>query len=514
MKTDAQKQEIVALASTGCFLVIFILIAFVKDGTGDSGDSIEHYLISRFAFVHPELYLHHWGKPVFTLLSSPFSQFGFTGMKIFNCIVAAFTGYFTIKVASVIVGIKDYPPPRSPSLRAGRGKSSTFLLPLPASREGARGWVPFPYLALCFLFAAPVYFKYIFSGMTEHLLGLALIASIYLMLKKNTTLSVLIVSVMPFMRSEGLIIAGVFALYLLVKKQYRYLPLLLTGHGIYGIIGYFYYHDLLWVFSRIPYLSLDSWYGAGHWPDFIFKLYYVIGLPLSGMLLLGLLRMAVNLIRKRHIVPHPFFTEELLLVYGSFLAFFLAHTVFWALGIFNSMGLGRVLNSVIPLTAIIGMRGLEWITSTRFHWLNRILFYGILAFIISFPFLGNPASLKWDRDLDLSADQKLINEVIPGIIKGSSGNLYLYSHPYVGMQLGIDPYDPAQRGKIAAIRHPGKLPGNTVVVWDSWFSVTEEGYTFENLSAFDFLVLDTLRISREDSTKKIAIFVMKDTGSQ
>ncbi|MBP6977925.1 MAG: hypothetical protein PHD61_01165 [Bacteroidales bacterium] len=512
MKANTNKLEIVALALTGGFLAIFILIAFIKEGTGDSGDSIEHYLISRFAFIHPELYLHHWGKPVFTLLSSPFSQLGFTGMKIFNCLVAALTGYFTIKIAVRLRILYCYPPPDP--LPAGReGEKVNSNLPPPFSKGGGKGGYPPPrYLVIFFLFAAPVYFKYIFSGMTEHLLGLALILAVYLMLKRQITLSVLIVSFMPFMRSEGLILAGVFALYLFVKKQYRYLPLLLVGHFCYSIAGYFYFRDFLWVFNRIPYLNLDSWYGSGHWPDFIFKLYYVIGLPLFAMLILGLGWMAVKLFRKRQVNDHPNFTEELILIYGSFIAFFLAHTAFWALGIFNSMGLGRVLNSVVPLTALIGMRGLEWITSTRFHWRNRIISYGILLFIIVFPFIGNPASLKWDKDLDLSADQKLIQEVLPGISKGSSGSLYLYSHPYIGMQLGIDPFNPSKRGKIAAIKDPQHLPQNTVIVWDSWFSPIEEGYTFENLSTYDFLALDTLCISREDTAKKIAIFVMKDSG--
>ncbi len=477
MTTGTRKQEIVALSLTGCFLVIFILIAFIKEGTGDSGDSIEHYLISRFAFLHPELLLHHWGKPVFTLLSSPFSQFGFTGIKIFNCLVAAFTGYFTIKTASRLRIPFSYPP---------------------------------PYLVVFFLFCAPVYFKYIFSGMTEHLLGLALIVAVYLMLKKQITLSTLIVSFMPFMRSEGLIILGVFTFYLIVKKYFRYLPLLLIGHVCYSVIGYFYYHDFLWVFNRIPYLSLDSWYGTGHWSDFVFKLYYVVGLPLFGMIVLGLLRMGATLFKKGYSKNQSFFHEELLLIYGSFIAFFIAHSAFWALGIFNSMGLGRILNSIIPLTAIIGFRGVEWITSTKNRLLNQIITCGILLFIVIFPFLGNPASLKWDKDLDLSPDQKLINEIIPELKKGSSGKLYLYSHPYIGMQLGIDPFDPSQRGKIAAIKSPKNLPRPTVIIWDSWFSPIEEGYTLESLTANDFLILASQQTSLEDPAKKIAIFVMKD----
>lgn len=477
MITGSRKQVGMAMAVTLFFLAVFILIAFLMDGTGDSGDSIEHYLISRFAFLHPELFLHHWGKPVFTFLSSPFSQFGFTGIKIFNCIVAAVTGYFTIQTAS-------------------------------------RMRMPLPSISIFFLFFAPVYFKYIFSGMTEHLLGLALILSVFLMMKKKITLSVLIVSFMPFMRSEGLVLMGVFALYLLVKKCYRYLPLLLTGHVIYSIVGYFYYHDLLWVFDRIPYLNLDSWYGAGHWPDFIFKLYYVVGLPLFGMLILGLVWMVINLFQKKNIQYPLFFHEELILIYGSFLAFFMAHTMFWALGIFNSMGLGRVLNSVIPLTALIGLRGLTWISNTRIRWLNSVLFYGILLFIAAFPFLGNPASLKWEKDLGLSSDQKLINEVISELKEGSSRKLYLYSHPYIGMQLGIDPYDPSQRGKISALKDPEDLPLHTVIIWDSWFSLVEEGYTLENLLTKEFLVMVSQHTSTEDPAKKIAIFVMKDNRMQ
>jgi len=191
-----------------------------------------------------------------------------------------------------------------------------------------------------------------------------------------------------------------------------------------------------------------------------------------------------------------------------------AHSLFWALGIFNSMGLGRVLNSVIPLTAIIGLRGLEWITTTRIQWLNRILFYGILLFIIAFPFLDNPASLKWDKDLGLSADQDLVNEIIPQVKKGPSQTLYLYSHPYIGMQLGIDPYDPSQRGKIQVIKKPEDLPPHTVIIWDSWFSPVEEGYTLENLFAKDFLVLESEHTSTEDPAKKIAIFVMKGREKQ
>jgi len=62
----------------------YLSLIIILPTTGDEGDSIQHYLISRYSWVHPYLFFDHWGKPIFTILSSPFSQFGFKGIQIFN----------------------------------------------------------------------------------------------------------------------------------------------------------------------------------------------------------------------------------------------------------------------------------------------------------------------------------------------------------------------------------------------------------------------------------------------
>lgn len=72
---------------------------FFFTGTGDMGDSVAHFLFARYAVVHPELYFHHWAKPVFVLLASPFAQFGFEGAKVFNALVSMACVYFTYRVA-------------------------------------------------------------------------------------------------------------------------------------------------------------------------------------------------------------------------------------------------------------------------------------------------------------------------------------------------------------------------------------------------------------------------------
>ena len=41
------------------YYVAMLAMAFIANGTGDDGDSIAHYLFSRYAFVHPENFIEH-----------------------------------------------------------------------------------------------------------------------------------------------------------------------------------------------------------------------------------------------------------------------------------------------------------------------------------------------------------------------------------------------------------------------------------------------------------------------
>ena len=77
------------------YLIIVTTIIILFEGTGRSGDSIHHYLFAKFAPLHPKLFFNHWAKPLYVLLASPFAQFGFIGVKIFNATVSMFTIFFT-----------------------------------------------------------------------------------------------------------------------------------------------------------------------------------------------------------------------------------------------------------------------------------------------------------------------------------------------------------------------------------------------------------------------------------
>ena len=83
-----------------CYFITIVLVAIFTPGTCDSGDSITHFLLSKYAFQHPGNFLNHWAKRLLVLLRAPFAVFGFIGIKLFNCCVAALTVWFTYKVAT------------------------------------------------------------------------------------------------------------------------------------------------------------------------------------------------------------------------------------------------------------------------------------------------------------------------------------------------------------------------------------------------------------------------------
>ena len=165
--------------------------------------------------------------------------------------------------------------------------------------------------SILFVLAAPLYFAFIFSGLTEPMFALFFIAGIYFVLYGRINIALLIVSFMPFVRSEGLIIIGVFGLYLLYKKEFFKIPLLAVGHIVYGIIGLIYNDSPLWVFSKIPYNRLDSAYGSGIFLHFFNTLDNVIGVPLYILLGVGLLYMVITLFRYKQRKEKTYFVEEL-----------------------------------------------------------------------------------------------------------------------------------------------------------------------------------------------------------
>lgn len=446
------------------FLAAGLFIIFRFDGTADPGDSVQHYLIARYAFEHPRLFFDHWGKPFFVLLSAPFAQLGFAGMKLFNLLAAA---------------------------------GSAGLAALCCRRLGYAHAAAAALLFIC----APFSFELIFSGLTEHLFGLLMVLAVYLAISGRTAWAVALVSFLPFVRSEGLVIMGAWGLYLLAQRQWKLLPLLLIGHAAYAFAGAWTHGGPLWVFSKIPYATPGSIYGSGKLLHFADQLFYVIGPVLYALLVLGMLGMAIRRQAK---------AEEWWLVLGGFLAYFAAHTAFWYLGIFSSMGLKRVLVAVMPLIAILALRGLNFVLS----WaegrknLQQALLFMLLAGTLIFPFTKNKAAVDWDNAFFLDAGQELAQDVAAYIREAgirADGTTFFFSHPYLSITLGVDYFRPERRRELDPAALQSLKPGD-IVIWENWFAVVDKGVSLEALQQqYGLQVLRTFERQEEKRKEEFVV---------
>lgn len=387
------------------YLVASALTIYFFDGTGDSGDSIYHYLFAKYAPVHPELFLDHWAKPLFVLLASPFAVFGFNGIKIFNVIVSFFAMYFTAKAAES-KGFKYY-----------------FLLPL-------------------FMMFMPQNYALTFSGLTEPLFALFIAAGLFLIARKKYIFAAIVLSFLPLVRTEGYMILFIVLVFFVFEKSFKSIVYLLCGSVIYSIVGYFYYQDFFWIYTKLPYYA-GSLYGHGELFSFIFKLFYIVGVPLFIFFWLGFSLLFLKFFKKFDNFRH-------VLVLGIFSVYFIAHSLFWYRGMFNSMGLPRVLIGVSPLTALIIAEFFEFLLTIKNKKTTKIVMGILVLYSMVFPFTSNPAALNPNRDLRLNTLQNMLIKT-GNFVKNSpelnKGRVFC-NQPYYFQIMDIDCFDTTKQLQI------------------------------------------------------------------
>ena len=457
--------------------IILLFVCFYFDGTGGSGDSIFHYQYAKFALTHPENFFNHWAKPLFTMLAFPFAQFNFIGIKLFNLFMSLIACYFTYK-----------------TLKKFEVDNCEWIAVI--------------------LFSITLYVTVTLSGLTEPLSAAMLMFSIYLITKNHTISGVSIISFLPFVRSEGLVIIGVFLLYLLVSKKYKFIPLLSVGHVFMSVLGSFYYHDLFWVFTKIPYAEINGVYGKGTWLHFAEQLFFQLGFIEYSLLILGGISMLSTIFRRKD--KPQYFNEKLWLIYGCFIAFFISHTSFWALGIFNSMGLSRVFVSVMPLVAMIALDGLNFIEYLAFKINTKtaaFIKYLILIVISILPFLNSPASYKLSKDFELDKTQLLIKDnVAPYINHYHQNKKMIVADVSVPFYTNTDVFNKSACNMFYGNSDFYTIASNEIVVWDNWwFGPVYKCISLDSMMSIKSLKLDTLIHTKNENGKDVqyGIFIKR-----
>lgn len=415
----------------GLISLVYLLYTFTAEGVLDSGDGIKHFLISRYSYKHPELLLDHWGKPLYTLLSSPFTQFGFKGLMIFNIILGLITSFFTYKIAKKF-----------------NLEYSLFVM-----------------IFVCF---CPVYFETILSGLTEILFSTLLVISIYLIIIRKYIFASLLISFLPFVRSEAYLILPMFLIVLGLRKQFIAIPFLAVGYILYSVIGYFYYDDIFWINNLNPYQPGPSVYGKGELLHFINYYDKLLGIPLTILFIPGVIYWCIRFFKRLKNKQEQLFIE-LFLISGSFFIVFIFHSYVWWKGIWSSAGLIRVIASVIPLACIFCIYGLELFSvMVRRNKLIIYIFFGLITF-----FTIQTALLHISFPIKDGMEQKVLTEAGDWFKKSEyRNNKIYYMGSFLGYRLGTDPFDNdvANTNKHDYQRY---IPDNAIVFWDGHYSAKE-----------------------------------------
>jgi len=423
--------------------VIMSVLVVLSTGDYQGGDTYQHFMIAKWAFQHPYLFLDHWGKPFFTAAVAPAAQIGYWAVKLQNVLFGFISAWHAFKIARHL---------------------------------GHKLAWPAAFMTLC----APIFFVHLNSAMTEILFSTVITVSIYWIMKERWWSGAILLSFLPFVRTEGFVLIPFISLWFLLNK--KWLPFIMLGFGtvVYSVLGYFFYfHDIMWVFHRNPYEVNVDFYGSGNWHHFISTNYVTWGVPMFISLCAGfywILRAW-----KRHTGRLEIgLRKELWLVVLPSIVFLLFHGLAWWLGKLASVGEIRVLASLMPLYAVMACRGFNWLNKlfeekSKRHSMRFITLYSVLILVMPFLFFPLPMPRR--------KSQIVMNEVHKWLEERNpiNGRVW-YFDPQIAFQGNHDPFI---QGNVRPYFENDSLPAQRMrsgdlMIWDAHFA-DNEGRTSSDL---------------------------------
>lgn len=412
---------------------LFVIFSFLSTGYPFGAENPGHYLLARYAWHHPDNFFNLWGRPLFTLISFPFAQFGMTGMKLMNSLLSVLTGY------GAYLALKKL--------------------------EIRPSWV-----AVLFVCFTPIWLYVTISALTEVLFGFMLVLSILLILRKRYVFSAIVLSFLMFARLEGFILLPLFGLVFLLRRKYLAIPFLLTGFVCYSLAGLLLTHDLLWIIHRFPYMASSETYAGvrGSFLHYLVQWDVTLGIPLALFFLAGLAGICSGLfsgIREQR--EHSLWFS--LLVVLPFLVYYLFHTILYWQGWGSSLGSLRLISSIFPLAAMIAVVGFAKVVNLfPFPWFRHLFTIVTVVAVITV------GVMTYRYPVSNGPEEALISEATTWIRTNLPAETpVFYTSQDACYQLGINPWDSATGTIIHGKSDFRKIPEGTILLWDSHFGPNE-----------------------------------------
>ena len=417
----------------GSFL-FFLYFLSTSEGFYGGGDSIAHFRLAKFSWEHPKYLLDHWGKPLYTLIAMPFAQFGFKAVKLLNLIA----GLLCCVLVMLIV------------------------------RKLKLKW---SWLAIPVILFAPVFMREFYSGLTEVVFVALLLFSFWLNLNSYRAAFLIVLSFLPFVRTEAIFIIAWLALIDLFRHRDWKVLLLGSGTMLYSLVGWITKGDALWIINDLPYVGGEHIYGSGSFSHYIELIPSTIGW--AALILAGV---------GSAIITARFSDKNsrwlLLYVLIPTLIYVGFHSFMWYWGRV-SLGLPRMLAVIVPLIGLLVVYGFNALTEvTNAKNLNLILGFGLSSI-----FIWNGLQ-RVELPVPLGMEEQVLVEAADFIqSNGLVDNKIHYYALYNEITLGLDPHNSDQCQQIVHNRaNPHEeVASGSLVIWDAHFSPNEGAMPLENL---------------------------------
>jgi hypothetical protein len=470
--------------------VLYTGVALGADGPAGGQDSWNHYLFARWSLKHPMLMLDLWAKPFFTILTAPIAQLGISAVYLFN--IMALLG-------------------------------TAWLAYLTGRKLGMRN----SWLLILLFGLQPVVLANSYSALTEPTNALVLVYVSYLLVSHRYAWAIFIASFLPIIRTEGLVIVAAMVPFLIYRKKWKYLPLLVSGTLVFAVIAAGISGEWDYFISHNPYFKFESEGkfdpGSGSFWHYVQAQKAITGFWIT-MLLVVAMAFLLDYLHSRYKKRTPHEMSQFVLwfclpVFGSY---FFAHSFIWYAGMMGSHGLVRVFVVVAPIAAIMSQYALHRIMTLDIRILNRTIkwiTFGV-ASVLAFAGAGMPMPFSGKTTVQGYLGTTLWHQSLDSIQKLGINNFVLvHQLPELNVHLDLDPFaDPSQiqEGKTQYLwsldTRPGYdwFPPNTVILWDNFHARRDAPMpidTLRNQSQY----IERLHLKHpSDTIYDVRIFVHKD----
>ncbi len=308
--TENQETRIALILTISLYL-LYVVWGLSSNGTWDE-DCPTRYYNTLAALTDPRMFISLWNRPLFILIFFLPVQLGKASIPILMSAISAFGAMMLFR-----------------SARALKMRNA--------------------FLAVPFLMLQPYFLGVGRDAMTEPLAAVIICIGLYFAVKKKWIAFALIGALLPLARTEMATLLPLWAMVLILNKQWKIIPLLAVGMIAWNLAGWLIDGDPLYIITQTLYGSPEeNRYGHQPFNTYFTRYFYVIGPVIFFFLILGI----TERIKSR---------SWQWLIMGQFVIGLLVYTLFaWKINLGQSAGFLRNLIPLSPLAAILALYGINF----------------------------------------------------------------------------------------------------------------------------------------------------------